>query len=109
VAFSGKLQLLGRSWWFLQMKIQFHSWKGGGGALAWCSLWRHRLGDLRLGYSGFRLIVYVLGCNSPLLGALGCVELHSVKGLFMSLVFACCTICDRSGVITISTPFLIRS
>jgi hypothetical protein len=44
-----------------------------------------------------------------LLGALGCVELRSVKGLFMSLVFACCTICDRSGVITISTPFLIRS
>jgi hypothetical protein len=95
---SGELQLLGHPWRFLWMKIQFCSWKGGGGAPTLCSAWRHQLGDLRLGSSGRRLIIDASGCNSPI-GALGCVYLHLVRGMFMSVAFSCCTDCVHSGVV----------
>jgi hypothetical protein len=44
-----------------------------------------------------------------LLGALCCVCLHLVRGLFMLVVFPGCTVCNLFGVVTNSTPFLIAS
>jgi hypothetical protein len=69
----------------------------------WCftsySPWRHRLGDLRLGCSGCRLIVDVSGCNSlvgwssmlclPATGQ-GDVHVDYVCLLYWSWSFCCC-------------------
>jgi hypothetical protein len=129
VAVSGELQLLGCPWKFLRMKIQFCSWKGGGGVPAslflrmkiqfrsWkggsgvsvsYSPWRRRLGDLCLGCSGYRLIVDVSSCNFHVAWSY-MLCLHAFgQGMFMSVVFIYCIIRGFSGVVINFTHLLIQ-